>query len=322
MPNSFSTPVERAHEMIDVAQFKVRGRTVPAELCGGLRESSLLDSDDVLQQRLEQDGYLFLRSALDQDKVLAAREEIFQRMVEVDEIAVPAVDGIATGRSCRADVADDLTAFWKSVSEGAAIRGLAHGKRTREVMDRIYGEPSRPQDYMWIRPRKPGWSTGLHYDHPFFVQNSDRVFTAWIPLGEIPLCDGPLMLVEGSNAFDDLISGMRAKDGDVEKSPEYAKEVAFFSEEWDRDPIEFAEERESRLLSEHFHVGDLLVFNMTALHGSLDNHSSIGRVRLSCDVRFQPASVPIDERYFGPNPSGQEGTGYASMNSCKPLTKQ
>ena len=43
-------------------------------------------------------------------------------------------------------------------------------------------------------------------------------------------------------------------------------------------------------------AGDVVLFPMTLLHGSLTNQSP-ETMRLSCDVRFQPASDPVDVRY-------------------------
>ena len=44
-----------------------------------------------------------------------------------------------------------------------------------------------------------------------------------------------------------------------------------------------------------------------------------GRVRVSCDVRWQSAAMPLDLRYFGANPGGTTGAGYAELNGAKPL---
>ena len=60
---------------------------------------------------------------------------------------------------------------------------------------------------------------------------------------------------------------------------------------------------------------------MTTLHGALDNHSPLGRVRLSCDVRYQPAAEPLDPRYFGADPGGTFGGGYGELNGARPLTE-
>ncbi len=298
----------------------IGGHPIPDEFIGQLEDSSAIDDARELRGRLANSGYVFLRGALDQEEVLTAREEVFSRLVEVGEIKPPALEGIVTGRSRRRETEDDLIAFWRSVSEGPALRQVSHGPRVRAIMQTIFGEPARPQDYLWLRPRGIGWSTGLHFDHPFFARGSRRVHTIWIPLGDIPFSDGPLMLVEGSNKFLDLIRSMHAQDNQANNSPTAAERAAFQGE-WSTDTIAFVRNRNTRLLSAEFRVGDVLVFGMDTLHGSLDNHSPIGRTRLSCDVRYQPSSDPLDERYFGPDPSGASGKGYGDMNSYKPLTE-
>jgi hypothetical protein len=73
------------------------------------------------------------------------------------------------------------------------------------------------------------------------------------------------------------------------------------------------------LLTADFRAGDLLVFGMFTLHGSFDNRLGGGRVRLSCDVRWQKAGTPRDDRWFGDPPSGHGGTGYGGMNGAQPL---
>ncbi len=76
------------------------------------------------------------------------------------------------------------------------------------------------------------------------------------------------------------------------------------------------------MLTRNFEAGDIALFGMYTAHGSLDNHSSIGRVRLSCDVRWQPATLPVDDRYFGSNPPGTTGAGYGELVGAKPLTQE
>ena len=87
------------------------------------------------------------------------------------------------------------------------------------------------------------------------------------------------------------------------------------------DTIDFVRERETRLLTTDFGPGDLVVFDMFTQHGTLDNLSTIGRVRLSCDVRWQPAMHPLDPRYLGDDPPGTTGAGYGELNGAKPLTE-
>lgn len=202
------------------------------------------------------------------------------------------------------------------------MRAVTHGMTLRNVLETVLGEPARPHDLLYLRPTPAGCSTNLHYDYPFFAGRSQRIHTAWLPLGDVPISDGPLAIVEGSNRFDDLIDPLRAHDFAAQHSNDTVQEAAYDAVN-QADPITFVRERGTRILSTDFRAGDLFVFGGFTLHGSLDNCSPAGRVRLSCDVRYQPAADPSDdERYFGPDPRGSKGGGYGDMRAAKPLTER
>jgi len=55
-------------------------------------------------------------------------------------------------------------------------------------------------------------------------------------------------------------------------------------------------------LTADFRAGDVLTFPMHMVHASLDNPSD--RIRLSSDSRYQPDSLPADERWVGEKPIG------------------
>jgi hypothetical protein len=297
-----------------VNDCRIKGRVVPPALLGEMADSAgLLDHPVTLRTRLQEDGYLYLKGVLPETAVAAARREVFARLVEVGEIAPPAEAGIATGTSRRTELAPDAGRFWRSVSQGACLRALSHGDAVARVMALVFGEPVRPQDYLFLRPAPPGRATGLHFDYPFFTRAHDRVATVWMPIGPVPVCDGPLVIVENSHRLSDLIEPMIGFD----ISRDNTRKADFGS-----DAISFAEQRGTRLLTRNFEPGDIALFGMYTAHGSLDNHSPVGRVRLSCDVRWQPRSMPIDERYFGDDPPGTTGLGYGELNGAKPLTQE
>ena len=76
----------------------VQQRPIPAELFGPLNEfSGDLNNHAAVEQAFADDGYLFLRGALNRDEVLTARVEVFGRLYDVGEIASPPSQGIATG---------------------------------------------------------------------------------------------------------------------------------------------------------------------------------------------------------------------------------
>ena len=291
----------------------VKGHPVPSTLLGELPDSApLLADPSALRARMADDGFLFLKGVLDRDAVRAARREVFERLAAVGEVREPVEDGIFTGTSRRTELEPDRGRFWRSVSEGPRLRAISHAGPIAGVLDAVFGEPARPQDYLFLRAGVRGRATDLHYDYPFFTRAHDRVCTVWTPIGDVPVSDGPLVVVEGSHRYRDLIDPMIGHD--ISLNPE--RRAAFGD-----DAIAFARARGTRLLTRDFEAGDVIVFGMFIAHGSLDNHSPIYRVRLSCDVRWQPVSLPIDERYFGPNPPGTTGAGYAELNGAKPLTQ-
>jgi hypothetical protein len=300
----------------------IQKQPIPEELLQPLKENTPgISNVAELNRSLEEDGYVFLRGVLNREDVLAARQKVFGRLEEVDEIEPPALEGIATGRSKRRELECDPGNFWQSVSEGQALRHVTHGPQIREVMDSLFGEPCRPHDLMYLRPATVGSSTRFHYDYPFFAGNSERILTAWVPLGDIPVTEGPLTVVDGSNRFSDLLDPIREINYQDKRSNELVQNTAYEKQN-EIHPISLVQERNTRMLTASFKAGDLMVFSGFLLHGSLDNHSPNGRVRLSSDVRYQPAKDPAtDERYFGCHPIGSNGGGYGDMRGAKPLTE-
>ena len=287
----------------------VGGREVPAELIGELRDSAALLEDPAgLRGRLAEDGYLFLRGVLDPAAVAAARAEVLARLAAVDEI-VPGAD-VFTGRSARKLREPDLGRFWRSVSEGENLRALTHGRDIARVMEIVAGEPARAQDFLFLRVGVPGRATGLHFDYPFFTRLHDHVWTVWTSIGDTPVTRGPLMVVENSHRFSDLVESVVGFDvvRDTTRKAAFAENA-----------IDFARARGTRLLTADFRAGDVILFGMYLLHGSLDHHDAGGTVRVSTDLRWQPARLAADPRYFGAEPTGTTGAGYGELNGAKPL---
>ena len=85
-------------------------------------------------------------------------------------------------------------------------------------------------------------------------------------------------------------------------------------------PIEFARKHGVRLLTAAFRPGDVILLSMLVLHGACDHTSDEGLLRLSCDVRYQPAVFPTDDgRFFGASPRNSTGGGYGDMSGAQPL---
>ncbi len=287
------------------------GHAIPPDRFGALKERTHIAGDGgAMREALAEDGYLLLRGVLHRDEVLAARAEVFARLAAVGEIKEPSMDGMPTGISRRGELEPDLAAFWRSVCEGPALRRITHAGPMLDTMARILDGPVRAFDFLWLRAMAPGRASAFHFDHVYMNRGTDRLYTVWTALGDVPLEDGPMLLVEGSHRWEDLIAEYKGLDVDKDKSkPGHVT----------MNPVELAEQRDCRLLSTEFRAGDILVVTMFMMHGSLDNRS--GRVRLSCDTRYQRADEPIDPRFIGTPPIAH-GESYGGVSGAKPMTAE
>jgi hypothetical protein len=289
------------------------GMPVPSDLVAELADSAeAIDDRLTLADRLRRDGYLFFSGVLPVAEVIPARQAVLRCLAEVGEVATPIEAGIWSGTSRRREVVQDAGTFWQRVSEHPDVRRLSHGPELRGVMESVLGEPSIAHDMLYLRAGVRGRATDLHYDYPFFARTTERTLTAWVPLGDVAVSLGPLVVVEGSNNFVDLIE--QATDPDAGHPGRRAA--------LPHDVAAFARSRGTRLLTRNFRAGDVAILSMFACHGSLDNHSARNHIRLSFDLRFQPASEPRDGRFFGDPPKGLTGRGYGELNGAKPLTEE
>ncbi|MDQ0396204.1 phytanoyl-CoA dioxygenase family protein [Labrys monachus] len=289
-----------------------KGQRIPDHLIRELPDRAPLLADlPRLREVLAEEGYVLLRNVLPVADVMAARQEVADRLASVGELREPAIDGIVTGVSQRDKVHPDLGAFWKTASEGEKLRSVTHGARMREILGAIHGAPAVGHDLVYLRVAAPGRALDMHYDYPFFAKGTPDLYTVWTPLGDVPVTDGPLFIIDKSNTYRDLIDDVVAAG----ETASVARKLAY-----NRPAYEFAEERHTSIMCADLHAGDIIVFSLFTAHGSLDNCSPINRARMSCDVRYQRADMPRDPRYFGENPVGYNGKGYADLNGSKPLT--
>lgn len=268
-----------------------------------------------MPNQLDQNSYLLVRGAHDPLEVAAARMEVLYRLAEVGEIKAPVGGAIASGTSYRRETyptTEDLGAFWRSVSEGSAVRSVINGPRITQVMNQIFQEPVQHFTFAWLRAMAMGRASPLHIDHPYMNRGSKRLITCWTPLCDISLNNGPLYILEGSHTWEDIRQEFEGHD--VDRDPSRPGHI-------EEDPITLARRKECRLLTTEFDLGDCLVFGMFTVHGSFDNNSESGAIRLSCDTRFQPAADPMDERFSGPNPRAHNDLGYACLSASLPMTE-
>ena len=273
------------------------------EVFGELRASNdILHDPAALRERMQEDGYLLLRDILDHDVVLDARRELLGKLAttgEIDTTNAPLMDAITSGTSLRSDI--DIKAFLKDLRTGPAIRHLVHTGNVIDFYTRFLGGTVRPFDYIWLRPVQPGRATGCHIDWVYMGRGTRNLYTSWIPIGDVTLDEGSLMILEGSHKKDEVLAPYRAHDVDRDTNPK-------FSGGWfGKDPMAVRNQIGGRWLTTNFKTGDMLLFTAFTMHCSLDNCSPVKRLRLTSDTRYQLASEPADERWVGADPLGHTG---------------
>ena len=95
-----------------------------------------------------------------------------------------------------------------------AVQNLLYGPRLTGFYRRFFGEDIRHYDFTRLRAIGPGKGTNPHCDLPYMGRGTHNLFTAWTPLGDIPIGDGGLMILEKSHLHERLNKNYGQKDVD------------------------------------------------------------------------------------------------------------
>lgn len=272
---------------------------------GELRDSSgIVTEANAMRQRMDDDGYLFLRGYLNRDEVLAARRDMLER--------VAAEGGLAAGYPLLAGVLNgDLPVAFRPerTRKSAALQTLLFAGPMIQLFECFLGGDVRHLDYIWLRSVAPGKGTAPHGDSVFMNRGTSRLYTAWTPLGDVDRSLGGLIILENSHKLEDIKNGYGQRDVDTycDDDPHAEEYLTTGRQAWNgklsEDPRQLRHDLGGRWLTTDYRLGDVLIFTMFTLHASLDNQSP-NRLRLSTDTRYQLASEPVDERWIGEDPIG------------------
>ncbi|MEI8313634.1 MAG: phytanoyl-CoA dioxygenase family protein [Verrucomicrobiota bacterium] len=282
-----------------------------AESIGELEcSASLLAEPQALQERMREDGYLFIRGFFQREDVMAARRTVVSRLLAAG-VLEPGTDPMqAIARKERHQHSP-----YELARNNPELRNLLYRGRIMDFYRNLFEEDVRHFDFTWFRAVLPGHGTKPHCDMVYMGRGTrDRLFTAWIPIGDVPVEVGGLMILEGSHQQKDRLRAYLDLDVDAYcTNGRHAGEIESGRRMWERDgalsnnPVSLREKLGGRWLTASFRAGDLLTFPMHTVHASLDNPS--GHVRLSSDSRYQPASEPVDERWIGEKQVGHSTAG-------------
>jgi len=122
----------------------------------------------------------------------------------------------------------------------------------------------------------------------------------WTPFSDISYQDGPLALMLGSHNLPSY-EKIRATYGKMDVDRDNVG--GWFSD----DPLATMEQYGGQLGTTEFRMGDVLIFGMFTMHGSIVHETN--HFRLSADTRYQPAADSIDERWVGETPKAHYAWG-------------
>ena len=254
-----------------------------------LTDSASIRHDfDALRDRLAEDGYLFIRGFHSRDKADAAALWTLE--------AIRDRGGLEPGSAPRDGIANETNqsfAFFREVaiSHAPPILDITNGPHTFAFYEGLFGTPVLTFDKKWLRAMARGGSNFFHYDSAYVGRGTHHRRTMWTALTDIPLDNGPLVICLGSHKAQRLIETYGQIDMDRDRAD------AVFS----KSPDEMVRKFGFTLATTHFQPGDVILFGMHLMHSSIPNRTN--RYRVSIDTRYQPASEPRDDRFFGENGS-------------------
>ena len=280
------------------------------ETFGELRESSyLLGDGESLRTRMEEDGYLYLRGFFRRPNVMAARKVIVDRLAALGYLA-PGSDPMEALKGEK-----DLSFLPELALNNPALDRLLYSGRMLDFYREFFGEAVKHFDFTWLRVMTPGQGTVPHCDMVYMGRGTrEKLLTAWVPLGDAPLNVGGLMILENSHLKHEMLRPYLERDVDTYcKNGRHAADIESGKKGWEwngslsKNPVSLQQKLGGRWLTTDYEAGDLLTFSMYCVHGSVDNKSD--RIRISSDSRYQPASLPVDERWIGEKPIGHALAG-------------
>ena len=224
-----------------------------------------------LRQEMDVHGYVMIRGLLpveDLNPLLSGITAILRdaAWLRPDSIPMERIANVA------AECADEDQAY-KVVRDAIFslqfFHALPHHCLLLRVMKLLVGEQLLIHPKSEIRVIFPNFARGIvhaHQDHTA-IAGDEESFTAWIPLHDCPVVQGPLRVLDGSHRF----------------GPQPTAETGYISP---------GAEQGRNWVGGDINAGDVLLFHSLTVHEALPNRSS--RFRISLDCRFQSYARVID----------------------------
>ena len=284
-------------------RFGYRNVAYPSQTMGELQDSSpLLGDMHAIHEQMGKDGFLYLKGLINPEKIHTARKTIMDHMESKEALVpgTPALHGVMPNGGKSVPMMGR-----KGIAHHPDVLAVTEADELFDFFKRYFDEPAITYSYKWLRAVGNEEYTGAHMDFVYMGRGSENLHTVWIPFGDIPVEQGTLVMCPESNHLD---SFARIRDTYGRMDVDRDMIEGWFT----KDPMEITDKFGSYWLTTDFSAGDVMIFGMHTMHASTTNVTN--RFRLSCDVRYQPASDPVDNRWR------KNGEGHTSKHATvKPM---
>jgi len=234
-----------------------------------LRDSGPLAHDaGALRREAGEQGYLFFPGAVEPEALVRLRRRILERCAERGWLAAdaPLMDGVGAPSVRLGAYGEEWVALQCEVAIFPEFVSLRRHPFVLSVLERLFGTPpleGRGDVCRLFSPAASDLTTPPHQDR-FYVPESGRLWTVWVPLGDCPLELGGLAVLPCSHRLGLLPHG------------------------GERQGVEIPEDRVWATGS--YRCGDVVMFSSLTLHRACEN-ATRDRLRISADFRYVPSTA-------------------------------
>ncbi|MFC4812207.1 phytanoyl-CoA dioxygenase family protein [Paenibacillus sp. GCM10023250] len=251
----------------------------------------LLAQPEALRREAKAKGYLFFKGFFEREEVMAMRRLLLNILHDEGLLdpARPLMDGFGNRPAIDALKPEEINwsgigttqRVYHRVQKQEAFHAFAQHPKLLALFDTLFGERSFPHPRNIARIMLPSAALNVTPPHQDFlhIQGSADTWTCWAPMGDVPRSLGGLSILEGSHEAGLLGVTANPGAGGLESI------LCSLGYEWTEGDYE---------------AGDIVIFHSLTVHKALPNREP-GRVRLSLDLRYQPASQPIERASLLPH---------------------
>ncbi|GGD51072.1 phytanoyl-CoA dioxygenase family protein [Paenibacillus nasutitermitis] len=251
----------------------------------------LLEQPEKLLERANEKGYLFFKGFFSKESIIQVRKAILMILQEQGLLDArhPLMSGYADQEAL--DRLSEEDANWNGVGVPYEVylavqkleifHAMTHDPKLLALYETLFGARAIPHPRNIARvmvPHRFAHATPPHQDF-LHIQGDYDTWTCWIPLGDVSRELGGLSILEGSHKAGLLGVTSNPGAGGLESI------LCGLGCEWAEGDYE---------------TGDFVTFHSLTVHKALPNQQP-GRVRLSCDFRFQSVEHPIEHASLLPH---------------------